>query len=81
MNGNGEQTTHFGYREVPVSEKTGLVHQVFESVADNYDLMVDDQLLNVSTLTGDGEVFRIVQFQLNRRPLLRAFQCLEMHVL
>jgi demethylmenaquinone methyltransferase/2-methoxy-6-polyprenyl-1,4-benzoquinol methylase len=35
------ETTHFGYREVPVKEKTSLVHGVFESVAGNYDLMND----------------------------------------
>lgn len=35
------KTTHFGYREVPVQDKAGLVHEVFESVADKYDLMND----------------------------------------
>ena len=34
-------TTHFGFRDVAVEEKTGLVHGVFESVADKYDLMND----------------------------------------
>lgn len=42
-----EQTTHFGYRKVPVEEKTALVHEVFESVADNYDLMNDLMSLGV----------------------------------
>ena len=36
-----KETTHFGYREVPVSEKAGLVGQVFHSVASKYDLMND----------------------------------------
>jgi demethylmenaquinone methyltransferase/2-methoxy-6-polyprenyl-1,4-benzoquinol methylase len=36
-----QETTHFGYREVPVSEKAGLVGQVFHSVASKYDLMND----------------------------------------
>ena len=36
-----QKTTHFGYREVPVQDKTGLVHDVFESVAGKYDLMND----------------------------------------
>jgi demethylmenaquinone methyltransferase/2-methoxy-6-polyprenyl-1,4-benzoquinol methylase len=36
-----QKTTHFGYREVPAKEKVHLVHQVFESVAGNYDLMND----------------------------------------
>jgi len=34
-------TTHFGYQEVPVEEKVGLVREVFDSVAANYDLMND----------------------------------------
>ena len=38
---NKQETTHFGYREVPLADKTGLVHGVFESVAGNYDLMND----------------------------------------
>src|SRR5579871_1528671 len=31
----------FGYRDVPASEKAGLVARVFESVAPRYDLMND----------------------------------------
>jgi demethylmenaquinone methyltransferase/2-methoxy-6-polyprenyl-1,4-benzoquinol methylase len=42
-----EKTTHFGYREVPVGEKTGLVRGVFDSVAGNYDLMNDLMSLGV----------------------------------
>jgi demethylmenaquinone methyltransferase/2-methoxy-6-polyprenyl-1,4-benzoquinol methylase len=38
--GEGD-TTHFGYRDVPVREKAGLVHDVFTSVAGKYDLMND----------------------------------------
>lgn len=34
-------TTHFGYREVPVAAKAGLVADVFRSVAPRYDLMND----------------------------------------
>ena len=34
-------TTHFGYREVPVAEKASLVGGVFHSVAQKYDLMND----------------------------------------
>jgi len=34
-------TTHFGYREVAVQEKAGLVREVFSSVAGKYDLMND----------------------------------------
>jgi demethylmenaquinone methyltransferase/2-methoxy-6-polyprenyl-1,4-benzoquinol methylase len=47
MNRETENTTHFGYREVSVEEKSGLVRQVFESVAENYDLMNDLMSLGV----------------------------------
>jgi demethylmenaquinone methyltransferase/2-methoxy-6-polyprenyl-1,4-benzoquinol methylase len=50
MDNSSRETTHFGYREVPVQEKTRLVHQVFESVADNYDLMNDLMSLGVHRL-------------------------------
>ncbi|MET0069368.1 MAG: bifunctional demethylmenaquinone methyltransferase/2-methoxy-6-polyprenyl-1,4-benzoquinol methylase UbiE [Candidatus Thiodiazotropha sp.] len=36
-----EKTTHFGYQEVPVDEKAGRVREVFDSVANKYDLMND----------------------------------------
>lgn len=36
-----EQTTHFGYQQVPVSRKQKLVAGVFDSVAGKYDLMND----------------------------------------
>jgi len=36
-----ENTTDFGYQRVAVGEKAARVRQVFESVADNYDLMND----------------------------------------
>jgi demethylmenaquinone methyltransferase/2-methoxy-6-polyprenyl-1,4-benzoquinol methylase len=36
-----QATTDFGYQEVPVEEKAKRVRAVFESVADNYDLMND----------------------------------------
>lgn len=40
--GNGQPSTaSFGYQEVPASEKTGLVGQVFSNVATSYDLMND----------------------------------------
>ena len=47
MTADQQKTTHFGYREVPLKEKTGLVHTVFESVADKYDLMNDLMSLGV----------------------------------
>ena len=36
-----QETTHFGYQQVPVGDKAGLVGQVFHSVAGKYDLMND----------------------------------------
>jgi demethylmenaquinone methyltransferase/2-methoxy-6-polyprenyl-1,4-benzoquinol methylase len=36
-----KDTTHFGYREVPVEDKEKLVGRVFTSVASKYDLMND----------------------------------------
>ena len=47
MTQENQRTTHFGYREVPVQEKTRLVHQVFASVAGNYDLMNDLMSLGI----------------------------------
>ncbi len=36
-----KKTTHFGYTQVPVEEKAGMVAGVFHSVAGQYDLMND----------------------------------------
>lgn len=36
-----QQTTHFGYEQVPINEKTDRVKGVFKSVAEKYDLMND----------------------------------------
>ena len=35
------ETTHFGFRDVPLGEKQTLVNDVFHSVAQRYDLMND----------------------------------------
>ena len=34
-------TTHFGYKDVPVDDKADLVKGVFDSVASRYDIMND----------------------------------------
>ena len=36
-----DETTHFGFRDVPVGDKQTLVNSVFHSVASRYDLMND----------------------------------------
>ncbi len=36
-----DKTTHFGYREIPASEKAREVATVFDSVTDRYDVMND----------------------------------------
>lgn len=45
-----EDTTHFGYREVPEDEKSGLVGAVFDSVASRYDIMNDLMSVGVHRL-------------------------------
>ena len=45
-----DKTTHFGFRNVPVGEKSRHVRQVFDSVADNYDLMNDMMSLGIHRL-------------------------------
>jgi demethylmenaquinone methyltransferase/2-methoxy-6-polyprenyl-1,4-benzoquinol methylase len=36
-----DETTHFGFRDIPLGEKQTLVNDVFHSVASRYDLMND----------------------------------------
>ncbi|HET6564520.1 MAG TPA: bifunctional demethylmenaquinone methyltransferase/2-methoxy-6-polyprenyl-1,4-benzoquinol methylase UbiE [Xanthomonadales bacterium] len=46
----GPETTHFGYQEVPVAAKAGLVGKVFSSVATRYDIMNDFMSMGVHRL-------------------------------
>jgi demethylmenaquinone methyltransferase/2-methoxy-6-polyprenyl-1,4-benzoquinol methylase len=41
MTKNTENTTHFGYKDVPTEEKQAMVADVFHSVAAKYDVMND----------------------------------------
>src|SRR5574338_1355240 len=45
-----EDTTDFGFTKVKVEEKRKLVSQVFDSVADSYDIMNDLMSLGVHRL-------------------------------
>jgi len=50
---NSEQnqdSTHFGYKDVPASEKAGMVADVFHSVASKYDIMNDAMSFGVHRL-------------------------------
>jgi demethylmenaquinone methyltransferase/2-methoxy-6-polyprenyl-1,4-benzoquinol methylase len=49
-----DKTTHFGFRTVPEGEKAGMVHGVFSSVADRYDLMNDLMSAGVHRLWKDA---------------------------
>ena len=48
--GEGDGTTHFGYRDVPKGEKERLVAGVFHSVASRYDIMNDLMSLGIHRL-------------------------------
>ena len=54
MTDDGAPRTHFGNREVPETEKAGLVRGVFTSVASRYDLMNDVMSAGVHRLWKDA---------------------------
>lgn len=47
---DASETTHFGFQQVPVTEKAGRVRDVFDSVASRYDLMNDVMSMGVHRL-------------------------------
>jgi demethylmenaquinone methyltransferase/2-methoxy-6-polyprenyl-1,4-benzoquinol methylase len=49
-----EKTTHFGYQEVPESEKAGRVRGVFGSVASKYDVMNDAMSFGIHRVWKDA---------------------------
>jgi demethylmenaquinone methyltransferase/2-methoxy-6-polyprenyl-1,4-benzoquinol methylase len=58
-----ENTTHtpqesFGFRDVPRAEKQGMVREVFDRVADQYDLMNDFMSMGVHRLWKDMVITR-----------------------
>ena len=54
-----EETTHFGDRTVPLSEKQGMVDAVFHGVASRYDLMNDLMSAGIHRLWKDALVARL----------------------
>lgn len=47
---SSETTTHFGFKTVPAEEKSGMVRDVFDSVAPKYDIMNDLMSVGVHRL-------------------------------
>lgn len=66
---DGEQT-HFGYQQVPLSDKQRMVSGVFSSVASRYDVMNDVMSLGVHRLWKDAFVSEIAP-----TPAMRILDC------
>lgn len=54
MSDSSENTTHFGFVDIPESEKAGRVHGVFSSVASRYDIMNDVMSAGIHRLWKDA---------------------------
>ncbi len=54
MADENQSTTHFGFQDVPESEKAGRVQGVFSSVASKYDVMNDAMSLGIHRLWKDA---------------------------
>ncbi|MGI9322945.1 MAG: class I SAM-dependent methyltransferase [Pseudomonadales bacterium] len=50
MTSDERETTHFGFKTVPIADKAGKVAEVFTSVASRYDLMNDVMTLGTHRL-------------------------------
>ncbi|WP_158812481.1 bifunctional demethylmenaquinone methyltransferase/2-methoxy-6-polyprenyl-1,4-benzoquinol methylase UbiE [Methylocapsa sp. S129] len=59
MSSSVRENTHFGYQQVPLDEKQGLVDDVFHKVADRYDLMNDLMSLGLHRLWKDLLVAKV----------------------
>jgi demethylmenaquinone methyltransferase/2-methoxy-6-polyprenyl-1,4-benzoquinol methylase len=59
MSATAREETHFGYAQVPLEEKQGLVNDVFHKVADRYDLMNDLMSLGLHRVWKDILVAKV----------------------
>jgi demethylmenaquinone methyltransferase / 2-methoxy-6-polyprenyl-1,4-benzoquinol methylase len=71
MSASVREETHFGYRQVPIGEKQGLVDEVFRRVADRYDLMNDLMSLGLHRVWKDLLVAKLCP------PKVRPFNHLD----
>jgi demethylmenaquinone methyltransferase / 2-methoxy-6-polyprenyl-1,4-benzoquinol methylase len=71
MSSPAREETHFGYQQVPLEEKQGLVDNVFHKVAERYDLMNDLMSFGLHRLWKDLLVAKV------RPPRHRTFAHLD----
>ncbi len=72
--GEGAATASFGFQDVPLTEKQGLVDDVFHKVASRYDLMNDLMSGGLHRLWKDALVSKLAPPRTERR---RAFEVLD----
>jgi demethylmenaquinone methyltransferase/2-methoxy-6-polyprenyl-1,4-benzoquinol methylase len=51
---DSQKTTHFGFTDVPESQKAGMVHGVFTNVASKYDIMNDVMSVGIHRIWKDA---------------------------
>lgn len=54
MTDDHNKTTHFGFEDIPETQKAGRVRGVFQSVASKYDVMNDAMSLGIHRLWKDA---------------------------